>query len=100
MLVVSCCGLCGTEPFDGLQLPPSVPELAEYRQTLLGVTLRGGGVAADHRQLGAGAQSRSDSPLVAERPEACKRLTDHGLAHGRSDEHTSELQSLRHLVCR
>src|SRR5215475_2804397 len=82
MLVVSCCGLRGAEPFDGLQLPPSVPELAEYRQALLGITPRGGGVAADHRQLGAGAQGRSDSPLVAERPEACKRLTDHGLARG------------------
>src|SRR5262249_16767162 len=97
MLVVSCCGLRGTRPFDGLQLPPSVPEPAEYRQALLGVTLRGGGVAPDHRQLGAGAQSRSDSPLVAERPEACKRLTDHGLAHGwvteiRCDEGVEPLQ--------
>src|SRR5262245_65276225 len=27
-------------------------------------------------------------------------LVEHGFRHSRSEEHTSELQSLRHLVCR
>src|ERR1039458_8543834 len=47
------------------------------------------------------------TPPASARPEACRRPRDDGrpsLARrsiqGRSEEHTSELQSLRHLVCR
>ena len=71
--VVPGCRRRGAEPFDGLQLPPAIAELAEYRQALLGITVGRGGVAPDHRQLGAGAQGRRYPPLVAERPEAGQR---------------------------
>ena len=95
--VVPGCRRSGTEPFDGLQLPPAVTELAEYLQALLGVAMHRGRVAPDHRQLGAGAQGRRDSPLAAERAEACQRPGDHGLAHGwvteiRRDEGVEPLQ--------
>src|ERR1039458_10652862 len=38
----------------------------------------------------------------SERPRGCGRGRNHTFqcAHFRSEEHTSELQSLRHLVCR
>src|SRR5262249_1758770 len=65
-----------------LAAAPSVTKLAEHRQALLGVALSGGGVASNHCQLGAGAQGRRDSPPVAECPEACQRLAEHGLANG------------------
>ena len=80
--VVPGCRRSGTEPFDGLQLPPAVTELAEDLQALLGVTVHGGRVAPDHRQLGAGAQGRRDSPLVAKRLEARERLVRHSARHG------------------
>jgi hypothetical protein len=87
----------GAEPFGGLQLPPAVAELAEYHQALLGVAARGGRVAADHRQLGAGTQGRRDAPPVTERAEARQRLADRGLGHGRvvevgGDERAEPLQ--------
>src|SRR5262245_62997712 len=42
------------------------------------------------------------SPAGAIRPDspAGRYLTEHGVERRRSEEHTSELQSLRHLVCR
>jgi hypothetical protein len=85
-LAVPGCRRRGTEPFDGLQLPPAVAELTEYLQALLGAAVHGGRVAPDHRQLGVGAQGGRNSPLVAERPEARQRLAGHGLAHGRVTE--------------
>src|SRR5437763_15736476 len=84
--VVPGCRRRGTEPFDGWQLPPAITELTEYRQALAGVAVHGGGVAPDHRQLGAGAQGRRGSPLVAERPEAGQRPVGHRLARGRVTE--------------
>ena len=47
------CRRRGTEPFDGLQLPPAVTGLTEHRQALLGAAVRGGRAASVHRQLGA-----------------------------------------------
>ena len=41
------CRRRGTEPFDGLQLPPAVTEPAEDLQALLGVAVYGGRVAAE-----------------------------------------------------
>src|ERR1039458_10786780 len=45
---------------------------------------------------------RDVSRLGARHGQAPARRTDHSeiKAHRRSEEHTSELQSLRHLVCR
>src|SRR5690348_17811827 len=43
--------------------------------------------------------ARSISPLVSVRPSRCERTT-RGLSALRSEEHTSELQSPVHLVCR
>ena len=84
--VVSGGGLRRAEPLDGLQLPPPVTELTEYRQALLGVGPGGGRVAPDHGHLGAGAQGRRDAPVVAEGPEAGQRPGHHGLGHGRITE--------------
>src|SRR5258705_8078672 len=38
--------------------------------------------------------------VVKERPESTQARYLLGLSYSRSEEHTSELQSLRHLVCR
>src|SRR5262245_65063664 len=49
-------------------------------------------------------RARNDRPraIVAEAGLSHRRWRDdgHGQGIGRSEEHTSELQSLRHLVCR
>src|SRR5205814_5074676 len=42
---------------------------------------------------------RGGNPLMETRSQRCLRL-GHADAGTRSEEHTSELQSLRHLVCR
>src|SRR5438045_6734169 len=42
-------------------------------------------------------------PIVSDVPRVCKSVLSVGewtVPAGRSEEHTSELQSLRHLVCR
>jgi hypothetical protein len=73
-----------------LQLSPAVTELTEYRQALLCGALGGIAVASDHRYLGAGAQRRRDPPLVAECPEACKRIVDQCFGLGRITEIRSD----------
>jgi hypothetical protein len=86
VLVISGGRLHRAEPLDGLQLPPPVTELTEYRQAVAGVVAGGGRVAPDHGQLGAGAQGRRYAPLVVEGPEAGQRPADDGLARGRITE--------------
>src|SRR5262245_63834855 len=44
--------------------------------------------------------SNSPAPCAALRGSACAGATAPSVAAKRSEEHTSELQSLRHLVCR
>src|SRR5262245_64202757 len=51
------------------------------------------------RQLGAGHARHDAGDVVQERPRLVDRRRDLE-AVLRSEEHTSELQSLRHLVCR
>src|SRR5205814_9450650 len=48
-----------------------------------------------HDALPISVDRRSQRRVLARRPGAAVRAADH-----RSEEHTSELQSLRHLVCR
>src|SRR5438045_7594865 len=45
-----------------------------------------------------GEQERADRQHARQRGAAAPELS--GRTHARSEEHTSELQSLRHLVCR
>src|ERR1035441_8260497 len=76
-------------------VPPSGARGVQRRLHRLGVALTGEGGAADDVDLGAlGLQH-----LLAEKRERL-RVDEHGLLMARSEEHTSELQSLRHLVCR
>src|SRR5258705_3386706 len=45
-------------------------------------------------------QPRRERGIATERAEPVERANERFLGNVRSEEHTSELQSLRHLVCR
>src|ERR1035441_4627343 len=57
-------------------------------------------VARSHRGRAIGEHSRSHSRVLGRGPAASLCLEIAGSIAERSEEHTSELQSLRHLVCR
>src|SRR5690554_2519815 len=80
-------------------LPDSVteklPSWYAKQQISLGLDLRGGSqllLAIDEKAL-----LTQDSQRMAD--DFSKVLRSERLAHGRSEEHTSELQSRPHLVC-
>src|SRR5207253_7434190 len=77
-----------------LSLHDALPILAAWRSdSIAGAFLSGPSLEAERgstKTLGAGSPSRTDRAW----------LPDESLDHGRSEEHTSELQSRGHLVCR
>src|SRR2546425_2535601 len=63
-------------------------------------TLFRSGIFSNHKDVGASSLAIL-LPVVAHNPFCCTAGLVHPLAlYGRSEEHTSELQSLAYLVCR
>src|SRR5205814_7408354 len=90
-------------PTDTLSLHDALPIFPDQRGLLQpreGPTLRTRGTADD--LLGRVGYDRAPRPKHALQPDdgPGDRLPSHAYEEWRSEEHTSELQSLRHLVCR
>src|SRR3712207_8409571 len=74
--------------------------LVERRAALAGAVVHGGG----DRRAGVGGAGLDDQVVVearqADRREGAGRVAEREVGDGRSEEHTSELQSRQYLVCR